>query len=259
MTKSAPQSQPLHLTISEKLLAEIEDGTYPPGEQLPSETQLMTRFDVSRITIRRAIANLSNQGLVDAYRGRGVFVREQRKVQYRLANPLVFFEEDLAQQGVTSSIQNLSFEEVTPPEAVRKILNLTGSTVFKQQKVLLIDDSPAALDISYILPDYGYAYGEQLQAQMTFPTLEQNGIIIDRIDASFESAHASHELSQHLDLPLGSPLLTYRYTAYTAGDRPVVYGYAPSRGDRLRYSVTLHRNKSAHPLDSMNDGSLRSV
>jgi GntR family transcriptional regulator len=248
MTKSASQSQPLHLTISEKLLAEIDDGTYPPGEQLPSENQLMARFDVSRITIRRAIANLSNQGLVDAYRGRGVFVREQRKVQYRLSNPLVFFEEDLARQGVTSSIQNLSFKEVSPPETVRKILNLTDSTVFQQQKILLIDNIPVAVDISYILPELGQVYGEQLQQNMTFPTLEKNGVLIDRIEATFESAHANHELSQQLDLPLGSPLLTYRYTAYTKGDRPIVYGYAPSRGDRLRYSVTLNRNQSASGL-----------
>ncbi|HEY9818894.1 MAG TPA: GntR family transcriptional regulator, partial [Candidatus Obscuribacterales bacterium] len=74
MTKPAPASspRPLHLTISEKLLAEIDDGTYLPGEQLPSEYQLMLRFEVSRITIRRAIANLASQGLVEAQRGRGV-------------------------------------------------------------------------------------------------------------------------------------------------------------------------------------------
>lgn len=244
MTKSAPApaQPPLHLSISETLLAEIEHGVYGPGEQLPSENQLMERFEVSRITIRRAIANLVHQGLVEAHQGRGVFVKAQHKVVYRLSNPLVFFEEDLARQGVTSSIKNLIFEAIAAPDDVRQLLHLPlGAPVYMQQKILLINDSPAAVDISYILPELGEAYGADLMRQMTFSTLEQNGVVIEHIEATFESVHANHDLSQHLDIPLGSPLLTYRYVAYTQSDRPIVCGYAPSRGDRLRYSVTLQR------------------
>ncbi|MGB3517823.1 MAG: GntR family transcriptional regulator [Elainellaceae cyanobacterium] len=248
MTQAAPASspRPLHLAISETLLAEIEDGTYAAGEQLPSEYQLMLRFEVSRITIRRAIANLASQGLVEAQRGRGVFVKEQHKVAYRLSNPLVFFEEDLARQGVTSSIHNLSFDLIPAPDEVSQCLHLRqpNPQVYRQIKILLINQSPAAVDTSYILPNLGERYSEELQQQMTFPTLEQHGIVIERIEATFESSHANAELSQYLDMPLGSPLLTYRYTAYTQGDRPIVCGAAPSRGDRLRYSVTLSRTPS---------------
>jgi GntR family transcriptional regulator len=240
---SAPASKPLHQTISETLLNEIEAGTYAPGEQLPSEYQLMMRFDVSRITIRRAIANLTHQGLVEAQRGRGVFVRTHHKVAYRLANPLVFFEDDLARQGVTSSIQNLTFEQLPAPPTVQDALQLPAQAlVYRQVKVLLIDHHPAAVDTSYILADLGDTYATELKQHMTFSTLERHGIIIQRIEATFETSHANQALSQSLDLPLGSPLLTYRYTAYGQDDRPLVYGYAPSRSDRLRYSVTLHRS-----------------
>jgi GntR family transcriptional regulator len=107
--------QPLHLTISEKLREQIISGQFQPGEQLPSEHQLMSVFAVSRITVRRAIANLVNQGLVAAHQGKGVFVKEQRKVTYSLSSPLIFFEADMARQGVTSSIQNLQFTAVMAP------------------------------------------------------------------------------------------------------------------------------------------------
>ena len=82
------QSLPLHAVISEQLRCQIVAGTYSPSEKLPSEHQLMERFHVSRITVRKAIANLASQGLVQAQRGKGVFVMPQQKVIYSLSSPL---------------------------------------------------------------------------------------------------------------------------------------------------------------------------
>ena len=84
-----PTNLPLHVIISEKLRRQIDSGLFQPGEQLPSEHQLMSEFAVSRITVRRAIANLTHQGLVSSHRGKGVFVKEQRKVTYSLSSALV--------------------------------------------------------------------------------------------------------------------------------------------------------------------------
>jgi GntR family transcriptional regulator len=236
---------PLHSIISEKLRQQISNGEFQPGKQLPSEHQLMSEFDVSRITVRRAIANLVNQGLVVSRRGKGVFVKEQRKVVYSLSSPLVFFEEDMARQGVTSSIQNLVFELITAPDEVRQTLKLSSSNteVYLQKKLLSIDQVPIAVDISYILPELGKAFAKDLQCRMTFPTLEQNGVAIERIEASLECTHASHELSEYLNVSLGSPLLVYCYTAYNSQRQPIICGQAPSRGDRLCYSVVMTKSQ----------------
>lgn len=235
---------PLHAIVSEKLREQIDNGTFQPHEQLPSEHQLMSEFAVSRITVRRAIANLVNQGLVSAHRGKGVFVKEQRKVTYSLSSPLVFFEEDMARQGVTSSIQNLVFEPVRAPDEVREALQLPhkNSKVYLQKKLLLLDSVPVAVDISYILMEHGKAFAAELKHRMTFPTLEQNGVLLDRIEATLECTHASQDLIEYLHVPLGSPLLLYCYTAYTHDNRPIVCGKAPSRGDRLCYSVVLSKS-----------------
>ncbi len=237
--KSSRKSPPLHILISEKLRIQIEDGWYPPGTKIPSEHQLMEQFAVSRITVRRAIANLVQQGLVVAQRGRGVFVKEQTKATYLLSNPMVFVEDDLARQGFSSSIENLVFEAIAPPDAISRVLQAAPQTdVYFQKKLLLIDGVPSALDMTYLVPDLGRAYGKELQCAMTFPTLEQNGISIHRIEATLESTPADHELSQRLHVPLGGPILVYRYLAYT-GDRPILWGETLSRGDRLSYSVLL--------------------
>jgi GntR family transcriptional regulator len=246
MVRSAPSSgqPPLHLVISEKLREQIINCEYAPGEQLPSEYQLMAQFNVSRITVRRAIANLIQQGLVVSQQGKGVFVKEQRKLIYRLANPLVFFEEDMVRQGATISIQSLVFEKIIAPAEVQAILQLSAPQleVYLQKKLLLIDGVAVALDSSYIMPELGSQFAAELQQHMTFPTLEHNGINIERIEATLECTHASYELSEYLNVSLGSPLLVYCYTAYTQDHQPVICGDAPSRGDRLCYSVSLMRH-----------------
>ncbi len=233
--------QPLHLSISEKLREQITNGQFQPGEQLPSEHQLMSIFAVSRITVRRAIANLVNQGLVVAQQGKGVFVKEQRKVTYSLSSPLVFFEADMARQGVTSALQNLQFTAVTAPAKIQQALQLSSQNleVYLQKKLLLLDDLPVGIDVTYILPHLGSAFAKDLQRQMTFPILEKNGVTIKRIEAVLECTRATHEMSQYLNVPLGDPLIVYCYTAYARSNHPIVYGEAFSRGDRLCYSVTL--------------------
>jgi GntR family transcriptional regulator len=234
---------PLHLVISEQLRSRILSKEFQPGEQLPSEHQLISEFEVSRITVRRVIANLVNQGLVVARRGKGVFVKEQQKVTYSLSSPLVFFEEDVARQGVTSSLHNLVFESVFAPEKVRQILKLPPqkTDVYLQKKLLLLNESPAAVDVTYILSDLGRKFADELQHRMTFPVLEQNGVVIERIEATLECTHANYEMSDYLQVLIGHPLLVYCYTAYTQKNQPIVWGEAFSRGDRLCYSVVLDK------------------
>lgn len=234
---------PLHLVISEQLREQITTGQIQPGEQLPSEHQLMSVFEVSRITARRAIANLINQGLVTSHQGKGVFVKAQQKITYSLSSPMIFFEEDMARQGVTSSIQNLVFEPITAPEPVQLLLQLSPekSGVYLQKKLLLLDNIPVAIDITYILADLGKTHEENLKRQMTFPTLERSGVPIERVEATLECTRATYETSKYLEVPLGDPLLVYCYTAYSTGNVPIVCGEAFSRGDRLCYSVEISK------------------
>ncbi|GAB4376847.1 MAG: GntR family transcriptional regulator [Elainellaceae cyanobacterium] len=235
---------PLHLEISEQLRQHILDGKFLPGEQLPSEHQLMLEFAVSRITARRAIANLIQQGLVTSYQGKGVFVKEQQKVMYSLSSPMILFEEDMARQGFSSSIQNLVFESILAPEDIRTRLQLRqGSKVYLQKKLLLLDGVPVAVDVTYLLHRFGKTCADELQQRMTFPTLEQNQVPVDRIEATLECTHANHEISEYLNVPLGNPLLVYCYTAYTRNGKPILCGEALSRGDRLCYSVTITKDR----------------
>ena len=236
-------SSPLHLVISEQLRQQIVNGEYSPGDKLPSESQLIAEFRASRITIRRAIANLVKQGLVITHQGKGVFVTQRRKVAYTLSNTLTFLEDDLARQGIELSLQSMTLEPVTVSEEVQKILQLPPNNpiAYLQKKLLLIDKVPGCVDITYIVPNIGQKLAAELKQNMTFPVLERNNFKIERVEAIIECTNANLELSEYLDVPLGHPLLVYRHTAYTTQNRPVVHGESISRGDRFCYSVSQHR------------------
>ena len=230
---------PLHLDISEQIHQQIIDGRYLPGDKLPSERKLIAEWGVSRITVRRAIANLVQQGLVTTYQGKGAFVSEQRKVAYTLSNPLTFLQHDLQNKGIKLSLQNIVFESVTASTEVQKILQLPPSnpTAYLQKKILLTDNVPGGVDITYILPEIGQKLATELRQNMTFPILERHNWKIDRVAAIIECTNANLELSEYLDVPLGHPLLVYRHTAYTTNNRPIVHGETISRGDRFCYAV----------------------
>ncbi len=245
-------SVPLHVSISEKLRQQIEIGQYSPGEKLPSEHQLMQTFEVSRITVRRAVTNLVHQGLVRSQQGKGVFVTQQTKMTYSLSSPLVFLEQDIASKGSRLSMDNLLFRKVRPPEAVQAALQLakeaksangTKPTAYLQKKLLRMDGAVGAVDVTYALTDIGQTLGAQLKCRMTFPVLEENGIAIEHIDAVIECTHADYEMSDYLEVPLGHPLIVYRYTAYTHHQKPVLHGETISRADRFCYSLTITKTR----------------
>ena len=68
---------PVYLQIAAILREGIERGDYPPGRQIPSETRLMQEHGVARLTARKAVRVLANEGLVEVVQGRGAYVAER--------------------------------------------------------------------------------------------------------------------------------------------------------------------------------------
>ncbi|MCU0565972.1 MAG: GntR family transcriptional regulator [Oculatellaceae cyanobacterium Prado106] len=232
---------PLHFVISERLRDRILSGTYQPGDQIPSEHQVMAEFEVSRITARRAIANLAQQGLVTVQRGKGAFVATQQKVVYSLSSPLLS-EAEMARQGVEVTVENLQYESVTMPAEVQKILG--GAIAYLQKKILLFNGIPSCVDVTYVQPDLGKVYARELRRALTFSVLEKHGISIQKVDAVIECTQADYETSEQLEVPLGHPLIVNRHTAYSQERGAIVHGESISRGDRFCYSVRIERGGS---------------
>jgi len=229
---------PLHIAISEKLKAQIEAGRYEPGARLPSEFDLGETFGVSRTTIRRAIANLTQQGLVTTQRGKGIFVSGRQKISFSMSNPLMQFDVALREQGHMGRVQSLRFQLVdASPEVVRKLaLSSQSAQVYWQEKIIYAGDCPVALEIDYFPQQLGETLAQPLQQGFTYSTLSMNGIQLNGAKVSLEGVPATYELSEYLAVPLGMPLLVFNYVAYCGDRRPTICGQTLSRSDWTCYT-----------------------
>ena len=117
---------PLYERVESVLAGDIGDGSLPPETQLPSEDGLIERFKVSRTTVRKAIQNLVERGLVEVRRGKGTFVT-QPKITQELTE-LTGFVEDMQALRRTPTARLLDERIVAADEAVAHQLALAPGT-----------------------------------------------------------------------------------------------------------------------------------
>src|SRR6201992_70429 len=120
---ASSQESLLYSRVETVLAGEISDGDLRVGDQLPTEDSLIARFEVSRITVRRAIQNLVNRGLVEIRRGKGTFVAAPKITQD--LTELSGFVEDMHAIGRKPTARVMSKEVVTPDATVARPLALT--------------------------------------------------------------------------------------------------------------------------------------
>src|SRR5246127_1272549 len=113
---SLAHDSPLYSRVETVLAGEITDGTLKVGDQLATEDSLIARFEVSRITVRRAVQNLVSRGLVEIRRGKGTFVAAP-KITHELTE-LSGFVEDMRALGRKPTARVIGKETVTADATV---------------------------------------------------------------------------------------------------------------------------------------------
>lgn len=145
---------PLYGKVEEVLASEIARGDLRPGDRLPSEDELLARFGVSRITIRRAIQNLIQRDVLEIRRGLGTFVLAPKILQE--LTKLTGFVEDMDTHGRRASAQVLSKGIVAANEVVARHLGISkGTRVMRIERVRLADSIPMSFDETYLPLDIG--------------------------------------------------------------------------------------------------------
>src|SRR5438067_4720624 len=115
---------PIYYQIMNQLRNKIAEGEYTVDSALPPERELVETYQVSRMTIRQAISELVNEGILVRRKGIGTFVAPP-KLEQPLSS-LTSFTEDMAQRGMKASSRIISFKEMLPEPAIRKTLGLSA-------------------------------------------------------------------------------------------------------------------------------------
>ena len=242
LTRSPQQSPlPLYVQIRDSLRRQILDGSYSVHERLPSENEMMNTFGVSRITIRQALRDLHNEGLVFSAQGKGTFVSKPKAVQN--VQRLEGFGEAMAAQGYEASARVLSIQQMKAPKAVVAALDLQpGEDVVEVKRVRYLNRSPVCIDHSYFPMDIGRKMFTLDLSGDIFPLLENFfGIPLGGADIGLDATLADEEAQQYLNLKTGEAILRVERLTHDQNGRPIDFEYLCYRGDSYKYQFRIDR------------------
>ncbi|WP_052162583.1 GntR family transcriptional regulator [Aquabacterium sp. NJ1] len=240
---------PLYAQIKEHLRERILDGTYKPHEQMPSESEMIASFGVSRITVRQALNDLQNEGLIFRIHGKGTFVSKPKAFQD--LGKLQGFGEAMRQMGYETYSRVLSLRDVKPSAQVQERLQLgKRDKVCELQRLRFLNREPISLDISYVSVELGARLiKEDLATRDVFAIVENDyGILLGHADVQIGSMVADERLAEQLRVPDGSPVLFIERTTHTMDGQPFDYEHLYYRGDAFTYKVRVERTP-LHPQD----------
>ena len=141
---------PLYSQIQDILRQEYTGKDIPAGAPLPSETEMMQRFSVSRATIRKALDGLEAQGMIYKVQGQGSFTRAAARISSSLSEPITY-KEMLTNQGYEAGVQLLSAERVLIDERLQEKLKLEkGAEMISMSRIFTADGIPVIYLINSI-------------------------------------------------------------------------------------------------------------
>lgn len=230
---------PLYVQVREKLRSEYSQ--LEPNTAIPTELELMQRFGVSRITLRKAVDDLVVDGLLERHQGRGTFTSVP-KLTHEL-NAITSWTEQLRALGYNPRTANRTCSEIDPPRRVAHALNLSGAEkVVMLRRTRLVGDEPLSLMTNYIpsrlVPDIAK---EAESAESLYELLERRyHLVPDRATDTVETRAATADEADTLNVEPWSPILVMTRLSFLKDGSPLELAFAISRGDRYQYRVTLH-------------------
>jgi len=237
-----PLYHQVYLVLRDKIMA----GAYGADGLLPGEPVLAEQFRVSRITIKRALNDLAAEGFVERRRGLGT--RVIRRVSGKpVAGNMAGLMENLLVMGLETEVELLEFGYVLPPDDVRRMLGLDeGVRAQRAVRVRSEDGVPFSYLTTHVPEAIGRTYGRKdLASTPLLALLERSGVVAESADQSLGARLADPTVAAHLEIDVGSPLLSLTRVVYGPARQPVEHIHALYRPDRYQYRMSLERERGS--------------
>lgn len=208
----------------------VASGTLMSDDQLPSERDIADLADVSRVTVRKAIAELVLDGLIEQRQGSGSFVRSSGEKFEQSLSSLVSFTENLQARGIVSTSEVLlnGIFRPTPTEAM--VLGLSSHhQVARVHRLRRGDGVPMALEHSS-LPEDVLPRPDKIQTSL-YDLLRVRGRAPTRALQRVKAVNAPVDVAKHLDLTEGAAVLQIERTGFLATGRPIEFTSGFYRSD----------------------------
>jgi GntR family transcriptional regulator len=231
--------EPAYLQLANSLRRQIAAGTFRPGDQLPSEAQLVQRYGVSPMTVRRSINLLADQGVVSTAQGRGTFVRglELSTAYFDLQDLQALFG-----AGNEGAIKLLDVRVVSADErTARKLGQPVGAPTIYIRRLFSRDNEPVFYHRGYLVYDPARPI---VEAEMDVTSLQGlfanvSNSLLKWGQLAIEATLLSAEEAELLCKPLPAAGFLLEHLFYDFDNRPLSWGWFIIPGDRLRFAATL--------------------
>lgn len=244
ITSPTPLYHRIYVVLRERLVS----GYYPAGGLLPSEAELQESFDVSRITIRKAMEMLVHEGLINRKRGSGTYAVE-RKNTSNFAKSYVTDVYDLLGYlnavGLGTSLRVISSEVKEAPARICKLLDHPlQEPLHCTMRARNLDGQPYSLSLAYLLPERGKGIDKAMLATASMIDLVQsNGAVVHSVEQVLTATLADETVARHLHTPIGAPVMRVTRVFWDQDNQPFYVAEIFYRSDRYEYRVLLQRGK----------------
>jgi GntR family transcriptional regulator len=229
---------PLYLQVKEEIIDLIQRGELKPNDQLPSQRELVATYGASHMTVRRALDELIDEGLIYAIPGKGIYVREHK--QQAESCPLMSFTEEMALRGMHASSTVLAARLVPASTVMARTLDIElGMPLVYLRRLRLADGLPMALQTNYLKSWLCPGLLEKsLQDASLYNLLRQEyHLCLVSSKGTVEAVLADEEHASLLGIELPAALLITEQVSFLADGQPIEYVRTAYRGDRYQYRI----------------------
>lgn len=255
----ANNSTPLYEQLKLIIKNDIFDNIYQPGDRMPSEAELGSRYGVSRITVRRAIYELEQEGFLCRKQGKGTFVVHQK--QKTEMDEVVGFTDSMRRMNRRCDRIILSKAMVPADENLAKYLELEqGAPLIYLKRVMCDGGRPLLVDECWYPERLFPGMLEEVTEQVSTYKLvrEKYGRHLRRAHKEFNIELANIEVSQYLRCVPGDPLFSVFKIVYDEKDVPLQVSKILVLGSRCTYVLdsTISGDSVLHTAVGQQDGSI---
>ncbi len=187
----------------------ISKKNLQPGDKIPSEAELVKSLGVSRITIRSAITEMVEEGLLTRSQGKGTFVSLPQKDSFD-ADDSIGFTQSCKMAGKKASSEVLSIEKVYVPSMYLSFFNISEDTkIIRSTRLRSVDDVPKQLEINYYSPHLNFLMNENLEGSLFELLKRKYNIQVCNYSRVLKFRYSTSEESNLLRIKKNSPLFLF--------------------------------------------------
>jgi len=237
-------TKPIYLQLRDILVDLIESGEMTPGDTLPGERSLAEMYDISRVTVRKCIGTMVEQGYLVRSHGKETTVA-QRKINHHLGRLVGSVEEFLGSEEINAKIEVIHKAFESGSLSVRRHLKLNekdGSPIYAFTRKINKNGMPVAINFSFVPYDIGKIVDTlDLSSAKVFGCLESAGYNLSYGEQEITAAICGKDEASALNYEVGQAVLVIRRTTYLENGYPILYEKTVYRSDNYQYSIRLQR------------------